>query len=166
MFSSTFLPRRSLTRFRSLLLSGAVALLAACSTANEADTGANQDYVDDEPTARPTLPMPVVSPTPTAPAAKPKPVVVKRRPAPRPTPRPIPKPSPKTIERLAAAPRRQTQYSGMVERTSTGVRTTQDFSSQARSKQQRDNAAAVKTYRTEKNTRMARAYNNNNLLTR
>ena len=163
----TFPSSFPVSRLRTLLLSSAVAiLLAACSTANESDVGANQDYVDpDEGGARPTLPAPVVRTGPTAP--KPRPVAVKpRRPAPRPVARVAPKPSPKTIERLAAQPRLQTQYSPMVERTSTGVRTTQDFSSQARTKQQRDNAAAVKTYRTQQNTRMARAYNNNNLLTR
>ena len=152
---------------RSLLLSGVVALLlAACATSNETDAGANQDYADTETTGRPTLPMPAAT-TP-APEAKPKPKVVAktRRPAPKPVARAAPKPSPRTIERLASQPRRQTNYSPMVDRTSTGVRSTQDFSSQARTKQQRDNAAAVKAYRTQQNTRMARAYNNNNLLTR
>ena len=162
---STFLIPFPGRRLRSLLMSGVMALLlAACSTANEKDVGANQDYADpDEVTSRPTLPTPIAKPAP----ATPRPVAAKpRRAAPRPVARAAPRPSPRTIERLAAQPRRQTQYSPMVERTSTGVRTTQDFSSQARTKQQRDNAAAVKTYRTQQNTRMARAYNNNNLLTR
>ncbi|MBC7448449.1 MAG: hypothetical protein H7330_10355 [Hymenobacteraceae bacterium] len=166
---SAFLPRFSASRLRTLLLSGMVGFaMAACSTANEADTGTNQNYADDEATSRPTLPMPVATPTPAAASKKAKAVAVKprRRVAPRPVARAVPKPSPKTIERLATQPRRQAQYSPMVERTSTGVRTTQDFSAQARSKQQRDNAAAVKTYKTQQNTRMARAYNNNNLLTR
>jgi hypothetical protein len=152
-------------RLRPLLLSGLMALaLGACSTANEGDIGANQDYGDDEASARPTLPMPVAEPAPVA--AKPKPVVAKRKPAPRPVARTTPRPSPKTIERLASQPRKQVQYTPMVDRTATGVRTVQDFSSQARTKQQRENAAAVRTYRTQQNTRMARAYNNNNLLTR
>ncbi len=160
-------PAFSIRRLRTLFLTAATAvLLAACSTANESDVGANQDYNDPdaEASGRPTLPMPVATPAPAP--TKPKPVVIKRKPAPRPVARATPKPSPRTIERLAAQPRRQTQYSGMVDRTSTGVRSTQDFSSQARTKLQRDNAAAVKTYRTQQNTRMARAYNNNNLLTR
>lgn len=167
---SAFLPAR---RVRATLLSAALVLvLAACSTANETDRGANQDYADDDASgARPTLPMPAVAPV-VVPAAKSKPAVAaRRRAAPRPVARVAPKPSPKTIERLAAQPRRQgpgqgQQYSAMVERTATGVRTTQDYSSQSRTKQQRDNAAAVKAYRADKNTRMARAYNNNNLLTR
>ncbi len=155
-------------RLRPLLLSGLMALaVSACSTANESDTGANQDYSDDEASARPTLPMPVATESEAAPvvASKPKPVV-KRKPAPRPVVRATPRPSPKTIERLASQPRKQVQYTPMVDRTATGVRTVQDFSSQARTKQQRENAAAVRTYRTQQNTRMARAYNNNNLLTR
>jgi hypothetical protein len=160
-----YLPARQV---RATLLSAAVALLlTACSTANETDRGANQDYVDDDGSgARPTLPMPAAPPT-IIPAAKPKPAVVaKRRPTQRPLARVAPRPTPKTIERLAAQPRRQAQYSPMVERTATGVRTTQDYSAQYRTKQQRDNAATVKAYRADKNTRMARAYNNNNLLTR
>jgi type IV secretory pathway VirB10-like protein len=161
--------RFSFGRCRSLLLTGIIAfLLAACATSNESDSGANQDYADDEATARPTLPMPAgTEPEPAVEAAKSKPKVAARpKPRPRPVARKPVQPSPRTIERLAAAPRRETQYTKMVDRTSTGVRSTQDFSSQARTKQQRDNAAAVKAYRAEKNTRMARAYNNNNLLTR
>ncbi len=168
MLFPAFPPRFSASRLRALLLSGVTAvLLAACSTANESDVGANQAYADDEATARPTLPMPVATPSAAPTPKKTKTVAAKpRRTTPRPVARAAPRPSPRTIERIASQPRRQVQYSQMVERTSTGVRSTQDFSAQARTKQQRDNAAAVKTYRTQQSTRMARAYNNNNLLTR
>lgn len=162
--SDFFLPGRYL---RALLFSGVAALLlTACTTANEHDTGANQTYVDpDAAAARPTLPGPAVAPAPVP--RKPRVVAAKpRRVTARTAARTASTPSPRSIERIAGQSRQTVQYSPMVERTSTGVRTTKGFSEQARSKQQRDNAAAVKTYKTQQNARMARAYNNNNLLTR
>lgn len=171
-----FLRRLSL---RAVLFTLCCGLALACSTSHESDTGANQDYGDEEGTgARPSLPT-AVTPAATEPkAAKPVPArprsraVVVKKATPntnaRTAPRPVVKagPSTKEIERLAAQPRKLPNYSPMVDRTASGVRVVKDFSSQANSKAQRDNAAAVKAYRTQQNAKMARAYNNNNLLTR
>lgn len=165
---------------RSALFTLFCGLMMACSTSHESDTGTNQDYGDEEEAgARPTLPMPAAT-TPaetksaksaTAARSRPKPVVVRKSSPnanPRTAPRPVVRtsPSPKEIERLAAQPRKLPNYSPMVDRTASGVRVVKDFSSQAMTKAQRDNAAAVKAYRAQQNTKMARAYNNNNLLTR
>ena len=73
----------------------------------------------------------------------------------------------------SAAPRASTvnsakrqQYTPMVERTATGVRVVKDFSTQARSKSARANAAQTRAARSQQNSRMAKAYNDENLLTR
>ncbi len=57
-------------------------------------------------------------------------------------------------------------YTPMIERTATGVRAVKDFSSQARNKSANDNASQTRAARAQQNSKMAKAYNDNNLLTR
>lgn len=57
-------------------------------------------------------------------------------------------------------------YTPMIERTATGVRAVKDFSSQARNKSTTDNASQTRAARAQQNSKMAKAYNDNNLLTR
>lgn len=67
---------------------------------------------------------------------------------------------------FAKSSNRKVQYSPMVERTATGVRVVQDFTTQARGKSAKDNATQIRAARTQQNARMSKVYNNDNLLNR
>lgn len=74
--------------------------------------------------------------------------------------------SPTAVPRASGLAKHQPQYSPMVERTATGVKVVKDYSAQARSKSARANASQVRAARSQQNSRMAKAYNDENLLTR
>ncbi len=112
----------------------AVVALGACSTLHESDLGANRGYNEFGTSAY----KPSLSGPKGKAAAGSKP--------------------------LAKTSNRKVQYSPMVERTATGVKVVQDFTTQARGKTAKSNAAQVRANRTQQNTRISKTYNNDNLL--
>ncbi len=122
---------------KSVVIIAAVGLASACSTLHEADLGANRGYNElGGPAYKPSL----ASPKGKKPAADSKP--------------------------LAKTSSRKTQYSPMVERTATGVRVVKDFTTQARSKSAKTNAAQARATRAQQNNKISKSYNNENLLER
>lgn len=134
----------SLTSLRSVttavLTAAGLMLLGACSTLHESDLGANRGYNEFGTSGyKPSLASPRNKATAGAAGAS--------------------KP-------LAKTATRKTQYSPMVERTATGVRVVQDFTTQARGKTAKANAAQVRANRAQQNAKMSKNYNNDNLLNR
>ncbi len=113
-----------------------LSLLGACSTLHESDLGANRGYNEFGTSG--------YKPSLAGPRGK----------------------TPGVSKPLAKSPNRKAQYSPMVERTATGVKVVQDFTTQARGKNAKANAAQVRANRTQQNTRMSKTYNNDNLLNR
>ena len=119
------------------LAAAGLMVLGACSTLHESDLGANRGYNEFGASGyKPSL----AGPKGKAAAGISKP--------------------------LAKAPNRKAQYSPMVERTATGVKVVQDFTTQARGKNAKVNAAQVRASRTQQNSRISKTYNNDNLLDR
>jgi uncharacterized lipoprotein len=121
---------------KSVILIAAVGLASACSTLHEADLGANRGYNE--------LGGPAYKPSLSSPKGK----------------------TSADSKPLAKAPNRKAQYSPMVERTATGVRVVQDFTTQARSKSAKTNAAQARATRAQQNNKISKSYNNDNLLNR
>ena len=116
-----------------------MALLGACSTLHESDLGANRGYNEfDTSGYKPSLAGTKGKTSATA---------------------GISKPYAKTLSR-------KTQYTPMVERTATGVKVVQDFTTRARNKTAKVNADQVRASRAQQNTRLTKTYNNDNLLNR
>jgi hypothetical protein len=123
----------------SVVASAAIAAVSSCSTLHESDLGANRGYNEFGASGyKPSFAGTKGKAAAAAASAKP----------------------------LAKSSKRQAQYSPMVERTGTGVRVVQDFTTQARGKTAKANAAQVRAARTQQNTRISKNYNNENLLER
>ena len=123
----------------AVAVSGALTLLGACSTLHESDLGASRGYNEFGASGyKPSLV-----------GTKGKAVA-----------------APSASKAFSKSTNRQAKYTPMVERTATGVQVVKDFTTQARSKNAKTNAAQVRANRAAQNTRISKTYNNDNLLDR